>query len=218
MTKFNPVLLAHNLNYLIRAHKLNMAKLSRLTHVPEPTIKRLCNVKSNSNPTIANLQPIAEYFNISINKLITAKLDELTEEESIASSDAQQVNTLRRVPLIDWRDAIAWQENYTFDRQFPSVVTEINVSPNAFALKLPEDYDNGFKKDSIIIINPGKVANHMDFVVTHKSGHNEASLKQLIDYENDKFLKPLREGVTAAKVDEEHQILGVVKQIKLNMD
>jgi len=70
-----PTLVAKNLEWLMAERKTNPYDLQRATGVPQPTIHRILTGES-SDPRTKTLQPLADYFNLSVAELRDRDLSE----------------------------------------------------------------------------------------------------------------------------------------------
>jgi len=63
-----PTLIARNLDVLMRRENTNPTKLEKETKVPQPTIHRILSGESK-DPRTGTLQPLADYFGVSVSDL-----------------------------------------------------------------------------------------------------------------------------------------------------
>ena len=83
------------LNKMMTESHIDAIELSRHTNIPVPTIHRLKSDRG-SNPTIATLLPIANYFGVTINQLIGK--EEIFNDSMGTFNKAARKNTL--IPII----------------------------------------------------------------------------------------------------------------------
>lgn len=207
MAKFTSKKFSENLSRLMKDADISLTDLSKHTDIPIQTIQRYRS-DPKANPTISLLKPIAEYFNITIDELISGK----PSSSGIELSHIKE-NKLSKVPLLSWKEAIDWKS--AIKEKNPSILTEVEISQNSYALKIEEDLDDGFRKNSIIIIDPDLEAEDKDYLVSFKKDSKIPLLKQLRKYDGILYLKPLMTGIAPAPLTDDYFILGVVRQIKL---
>lgn len=89
-------LISKNLRYLLKKNNLNATALARATGVPQPTIHRMMAGESK-DPRMSNLQPIADYFRLSVPALVyvdmqaTDTIGKAVKETAINLAKAEQV-------------------------------------------------------------------------------------------------------------------------------
>jgi SOS-response transcriptional repressor LexA len=120
------------------------------------------------------------------------------------------------VPILTWKESINWKKHIKEDRQ--AVTTDIQISSNAYALNIDEDLDDGFRKNSIIIVDPEIKPSDKDYIISYKGDAKTPLLKRLQKYEGSLYLKPLVSGIPPTLFTEEYRVLGVVRQIKLTFN
>lgn len=196
--------LSNNLNLLMAKSRLSSSELAREVGVPATTIKRIRN-NEQANATIATLLPIAKYFSVSLHELIG---DELSFDFKIKAN-------LRSIPLLSWHKCAEFlsKEHDTY----PQVITERVVSSHAFSLQV-EDHDlSYFSKGSILIIEPNIIPHSNDYVIVTNKSQKIAVIRQYIIEMEQIYLKPLRPELEMNKLTDQHRILGVVIQSKIEL-
>lgn len=196
--------LSDNLNFLMAKARINASELARKTDLPASTINKIRN-RDNSNPTLLTLIPLANYFSMTVSQLVG---DESLSGISLCA---------RRLPLITWEEAVSWPN---IDKEnFSLLDIQNKYGENAYALKVEEEGWEGFARDSFLIIDPIVPAEHRDFVIVHKIGQKNSSLKQILYDEGQSYLKPVMTGYKLTECTDQHKILGVVmeyrKQLKI---
>src|SRR5581483_6132788 len=98
--------LSKNLSLLMFENNIDSPTLSRYTNVPVATINRL---KANpaSNPTLASLLPIANYFSISLNQLIGTEA--IPKNRAPGTFDPKERREVP-VPFIPLDKIIQWKD------------------------------------------------------------------------------------------------------------
>ncbi|MDX2165043.1 MAG: helix-turn-helix transcriptional regulator [Gammaproteobacteria bacterium] len=211
MPKFSIKKFRENLTHLMDAAKISMTELYKNTNIPITTIQRLRN-DPKANPTISSLKPIADFFSLTIDELISGDLTKLSTKKGVYKENKQYWT---KVPILTWKEAINWKAH--LKKESPVVTTDIDISSSAYALKIEEDLDDGFRKNSTIIIDPEVEAENMDYLISYKSDSKLPILKQLREHDGDLYLKPLVRGIAPTPFKEEYIVLGVVRQIKLDL-
>lgn len=200
------------LKKLMALHKINMTQLNKSTDVPLTTLNRILSGK-NINPTITSLLPLAEFFNITLNQLMG--IDPLNLDAS-SNIPIKKTDAWIYIPLINWEQALEWPKNNLDKTAFDSISTDIDLSANAFALRIEELNWEGFFSGSILITDPDIKPEHSDYVVTVKKGQAKASLKQILIDDGCKYLRPLNKEYQTQVMDSSYSIVGTVAQIRMN--
>jgi SOS-response transcriptional repressor LexA len=198
-----------NFNQLINESKVSISEIHRNTGLPITTLQRL-KIDPNSNPTLATLVPIAEFFAVSVSQLIG---DESLPIDRSPGIFIQRKENWIKIPILSWEQATAWP-NIEIDKKQATVSTDIDIGGNTFALEIMEDDWAGFPKNSLIIVDPNINPSAKDYLVVHKAGIRVATLKKFVDYEGAFYLAPLNDNFRTVPYNEEYRILGVVVQIR----
>lgn len=202
------VRLCHNLGSLMRAKDKSMTDIHKHTGIPITTIQRICK-DPRANPTLASLIPLADFFSITLAQLIG--------EQPLFENKTNNLEQWSTIPVITWQHATEWPAmRLTFTPQ-RNVATEINVGPHAFALEVLDDQHEYFQKNTLLVIDPSIKAIHRDYVVSHKKNGREVSLKQILIHEDDVYLKPSNPEFKTRPMDDNHRIVGVVVQTRMNL-
>lgn len=190
--------ISDTLNELMANARLNSSALARATGLPATTIKRLRN-STQCNPTLATLEPIANYFKISINELLGKHL--ITTENAAT------------LPLLPWSALPATSNN---KKDYPRIATELNLPKGSYALPIETDDLHPFSKDGVILVDCERAPKSFDYLVVMKKSSQVAVIKKLIIEDNTQYLKSLVTGIQLTPFTEGYQLLGVIVQYKLN--
>ncbi len=190
------------LAHLLTEKKIRVAELARRTNVPQPTIHRIAT-GACEHPHLSTLTPIADFFSITVNQL--KGLDPLNIEENI------------KLPLLTWEQIAEWPGNKRdCNSKNELILTDANVSSNAYALKVEDSsMDPVFPKNTILITDPAKEAKDRNYVIAKIQGHPRPIFRQLILDAQNKYLKPLNpdlERYKMAILKNNDKILSIVVQ------
>jgi SOS-response transcriptional repressor LexA len=202
--------LCDNLNFLMEEMRISADELGRRTQIPPSTIKKIRN-RYNPNPTLTTLLPLAKFFSISLSQLVG---DEPLPATRIQGQYSVNQETLHRVPVFSWQgitQPFATLETTQF------ISTENVYSEKAFALFVEEDDWENLTRGTALIIDPALQAIHRDFVIVHKEGQPNASLKQILFDDGHIYLKPIIQGYQISVMTPDHRILGVVVEYKKHL-
>jgi phage repressor protein C with HTH and peptisase S24 domain len=104
MTKDEDVsLLRKNLDWLIKQKKTTPYELQRATGVPQPTIHRILTGESN-DPRTKTLQPLADYFGVSIADMRNCDLAFMTDDGKLVIAELKQFTQPQRAKVLDKDD------------------------------------------------------------------------------------------------------------------
>lgn len=94
--------LRRNLAYLIAKHGINPTALAKATGVQQPTIHRILKGESD-DPRTATVQPLADYFGVSVEFLRTADAESFDHGKPPEPPEVEAAPSLRRfknVPIV----------------------------------------------------------------------------------------------------------------------
>lgn len=185
------------------------AELSHHTGVPIPTINRLRSDK-NSNPTLATLLPIANYFGISINQLIG-------KEEILDHSLDNFDKTTRKNISIPVIPIECIGQAFTKDA-YPTVTASVKtISADSFAIMVKYAFITPqFPENAILIFDPHLQPHHRDYAIVRLEGHQKPTLRQLLIDGDDCYFKPLSQELGEIVLGKQHDIIAVMVQALMN--
>lgn len=141
--------LAENLQKLIRERRLRMSDVARETGISPPVIHRLC-AGTTLNPNVETLRPLADFFNVSINQLISHEC--ITYQPRIHSLN-----------IVSWDELL----HTSFFSIYALKVEDSAMHPQ-------------FMKNTIILVDPQLNPNDHDYVIVHYVPHKKPVFKQLL--------------------------------------
>lgn len=190
--------LSENINTLMLSKNLSADELSRRTHLPASTIKKIRR-DPKSNPTLYTLNILARYFGITISQLV----GEIPIEKPPF-----------RLPVIGWREALNWQIARSTKMGYRIVTTDYPCSKNSFALSVSEDDWKNLPKDTILIIDPTLQAKHRDLALIHKANQTLPQVKQIIFEDNQIYLRSVIHDQHIVPQTNDDMILGIIVETK----
>jgi DNA-binding Xre family transcriptional regulator len=191
--------LSHNLHKLMSEQRLSSSELGRRIQIPGTTIKGIRNGDS-INPTLTTLTCIAKYFEITISELV---------DDYIYAQ--QKKDSFSKIPIITWDESISWSSSQLSKHHELCLVERI-LSKEAFALHMDtDDYNNTFKKDEYIIIDPLVKPLRHDYILVSKPKQPRPSIKKLLLDEGNSYIQSISVGLnTTVLLTEKHKVIGVV--------
>lgn len=204
--------LAENLKLLLDKHKINSSQLSMASGVDKPRISRLLSGKT-TNPQIDTIQPIAEFFGVTIDQLVGSSPLPMEASYGIVVP----VDRLL-IPIIEWRNAPYWLE--IKDRFLPkrTIDAKSNISSDAFALVIEnETYEPKFSAGTILIVDPTEKPKSRDYIITNDPLNDDITIRQLIIEKNKNFIKFVGGSFKMEKIEPVFKCFGVVVEMHSNM-
>ncbi len=164
--------------------------LARDLKIPPPTIHRIVTGQS-TRPYKSSLEPIADYFNISVDQLTGEKP---LKSQSLEANIISFGNNSKIIQIIPW-ESLENLDKYS-DHENKLVVA--NVSDKAFAVINPDHaMEPLFQKESTLIFDPALSTTDRCYVLVKLNASNVYVFRQLlIDIEH-KFIKSLNPDLSA---------------------
>lgn len=191
--------LKRNLNHLLRIHQLSGIKLAKATGVHPSSIKQI-RTGTNTNPTISTLLPLAKYFRLSVEALVSDDLTYLTHDDA----ESRQKEASKKIPLLHWHHI----KNPTHECEYLAVNT--NYSDKSFAITLESEYWWRYREGGVVIIEPAFAPEHNDYVLTRNRTTEQHDVKQLLVEDAATYLKSINIDLHITPFDENQELLGVV--------
>lgn len=200
-------LVAKNLRWLIRTREINPSILATATKVHQPTIHRILSGESQ-DPKTATLQPIANYFGVSVADM---REKDLAEQPAKALASSLDWNPQHRVPVLRWSSLAHLDTAMNTARSSTFTDWEIvTIAPgnNTFAIQVADDaLMPEFPKGTVLVIEPGAESRLWDYVIVQNGG---ATLKQLVTDGVDNFLRSANPMFPLKPCTPELKIVGIV--------
>ena len=192
------------LKQLLADKKIRVAELARCVNLPQPTVHRIATGMCE-HPHLSSLQPIANYFSISV--------EQLKGHEPI-----QWLDRVTNVPLLTWEQAVSWPANKDELKDCERIMTDANVGVNGYALHVKDvSMDPVFPKNTLLIVDPEKVAKDRSYVIAKLSNFEEPIFRQLLLDASDRYLKALSPDFDQYKMiylNSNDKLLSIVVQAK----
>ena len=207
--------LSDNLNQLLDKQRMSVSQLSYATGIPASTIKKLRN-RENMNPTLATLIPIARFFSVSLEHLISDIEIKAQSAANLATLPLNHVQLSKSCPLLTWEKAIHWP--HTDDTLCQKVLSMNYYHPQMFALQVETEDWEPLVQGTVLFVDPTILPIHCDYVVIVRKGQEVANLKLFLCDDEKKYLRSMRIVNDVIPLTETHRIIGVVveywKQLK----
>lgn len=184
--------LGENLRRLLFERKKKPADLSRALDIPSPTIHRLITGKS-MRPYRSSLEPIANYFSITVNQLLG---EEPLNDQYIEKPNIHLNNSNTSIPIYQWSSL----PNLEQATPIQNIIAN-NASSKAFALVMPDtSMDPIFPINSILIFDPEIKARDRSYVLVFIQENKHFVFRQILIDVDHMYLKPLNPDLSAFKM------------------
>lgn len=176
------------LNHLMRKANISVHQLSKNTGLSNTTVKRMC-FDPDSNPTLASITKISEFFNITPNQLIGV---EPLESENIAYH--ANFNAWTNVPLISLKQAALWPNNIETIKESSEIrfiKTDVQTNEHVFAIIEKEGaLEPRFPEGTILIFDSERTApQNKDFVLLISKNKDLPQFRQILIDGSDMYVK-----------------------------
>lgn len=204
--------LSDTLKRLLFEQNLKPTELARLTKVPQPTIQRII-AGTTARPHISSLEPIANYFKISV--------EQLKGKQPIAWLASEQPS-IHQLPLLPWSDILTCSKNPEHRKKYSNTLTDAQTSDQSFATALTDNaMEPLFPVGTTLILDPERPAKDRSYVIAQLIITDELVFRQLITNGNKQYLRALSpelSSLPATELTTNDTILGVLVQAKHNFD
>lgn len=179
------------------------ADLAREVHLPPPTIHRLVTGKS-SRPYKSSLQPIADYFSVTVDQLVGEKQlpESIWEHDKVVPPAEQSI--VKSIPIISWKQLDNAAEACKNAQKH--VVTLGNLREASFALIMSDfSMEPFFTRGTLLIFDPEQTPKDRSYVLVKLTENNLYIFRQLLIDGEDRYLKPLNPDLGMFKMRSLHQ-------------
>jgi SOS-response transcriptional repressor LexA len=212
--------LGSTLKRLLFEKNMKPIDLARELDLPQPTIHRLVTGKS-TRPYKSSLEPIANYFNISVDQLVGDEpLLADWQPEPVHDNQALQKIVIKPIPLLPW----AAISNLAMARKQAKKQLAItgNVGDECFAILMNEhSMEPLFTRGTILIFDPQKKAVDRSYVLVKLANKEQFIFRQLLVDVDQSYLKPLNPDTAIYKMrllNTDDTIIATLFESRTNFD
>ena len=188
------------------------SELAKQCNITVPAMQRIINQKTDS-PGINTLKAIADFFNISVDALISKAL----------TANRLTSNTSKSLPLFDDLQISKWLrlENDIAPTKNDNVITvdDTSFSSQSFAYKILDgNLSPIIPENSTLIVDTKQAPRHKDYVLLKYPGFKNIVVRQLLTDGVDKYTIPIisvYNNTPHEKLASEVAIIGVVVKISI---
>lgn len=208
----------HVLKRLLFKHNIKPTQLARRINVPQQTLQRIITGQS-PNPHGKTLQPIADFFNISLEQL----KGERPLPEEILQDDLPIANpTAKPLSVLEWHQITSFlQDPQTIDVQ-DKILVDASLNDQIFAVRLNDSsMEPYFPSGAILILDPQKEPEDRHLVLVKIADSESFIFRQLLIDGDYQYLKPLNPDLNAFPMRLLHskdQILGTMIEFRCRYD
>lgn len=200
-------ILSINIINLLKKKGINETTLAKKLNIPYNTIHRIITC-TTSDPRLSTLRQIADYFDVSIDDLIT---------DEVCSNNLKQNMPQEKIPLLTW-DMLS---DIDFHKKIISLhnskwvtappMIDIKQENLIFALESTKSMQARFPLGTTFIINHDEKPIDGDIILVKFNTSRSSSLRELVTDPPRWQLLPITPGSESIYFDEnEHLIIGVV--------
>lgn len=201
--------LAYILRQLMDEQDLTTSELARRTGIGQPVIHRILSSETG-DPKVSTLSAIANYFAVSISQLIG---DEPLPKTRLPGTHEVSKFGWNKAPLLSWEDVIHWPENKDKFPELDYLVTDADVSPDAYGLKVKDTTMRPlFPESTVLIVDPALQPEDRDYAIVHIDQQKQAIFRQILFDGQNIYLKPLNTDFNITPLEGKYEFLGVVVQ------
>ncbi len=201
-------LLSINLRRLLDEHHINETDIAHSTGLPVMTVRRILSGET-ANPGISTLTPIASYFNVS--------LDSLISNNNQRPISAMKKNAPIFVPVLDWKTLAQYTSTKEIDlktwKTWQPVITSqsCTLSEEAFAVESRPSMQPRFQLGTLFIVDPKEAPTDGDIALIKMRSTGDLSLREIVIDSPQWQLQPIIAGSELLFFDpHQHQIVGII--------
>lgn len=203
------------LQKLLYDKRMNASELAKEVDLPIPTVHRIVTGKS-TRPYKASLQPIADYFSISVDQLIG---EEAISDNLNNGSSSLSKKRIVEVPLLEWSDlSSALQPSKQEAKE--AVVVASDLSHDCFAVCMNDSsMEPLFPKGTVLLFDPSKKPVDRSYVLVRLKEKTVLIFRQLLVDVDLQYLKPLNPdlGVYQMRLlTKEDDVIGTLFESRIN--
>lgn len=181
--------LSTTLKRLLFDKNMKPIDLARELDLPQPTIHRLVTGKS-TRPYKSSLEPIAHYFDISVDQLLGEEPLLAEWQAPEPSAHALQNIVIKTVPVIPWQSITELAVARSKAKKQLAITG--NISDECFAILMNDHaMEPLFTKGTILIFDPNKKYVDRSYVLVKLANKDQFIFRQLLVDVDQSYLKPL---------------------------
>jgi transcriptional regulator with XRE-family HTH domain len=187
LVKLKKTFVSDILKALMLKKSIKTAQLARAIKVPRQTLQRIVS-GSSPNPHDSTLEPIANYFNVSVSQIKGEK--ELPSSLSFFPTVFFEKDVYK-IPVLKWDNLDRIKQAHANDTLEKIAITS-DINKNSFGLVLSDSsMAPFFTKGTILIIDPERDYRDRSFILAKLGEENLFLFRQILIDGQFKYLKPL---------------------------
>lgn len=194
---------------------INTTQLARKIDVPQQTLHRILAGLS-PNPHLKTLEPLAEFFSISVDQLTGKK--PLLGELAAARVVTTMLASLQEIPLLASLEVESFLKTRDLSLVKEHVIVDGSVTSHAFAVTMHDSSMEPYlRQGAILILDPTKQPRDRDLVLVRIQSGSSLVFRQILINCEQSYLKPMNPELAVFPMKllrEEDRILGVVLEVR----
>jgi len=186
--------------------------LSRITHIPQPTLHKIATGKS-LNPRYTTLKTIADYFSVSVEQL----KGEAPLPFSMVKSPLDLTNQPNGNIYLLNNETLKHSDDLSKITSDITIPGNTNFQSNCFALNMPDtSMEPLFPMGSTLVFNTKIVAVERQYILVHIKDEDVVVFRQLLIDGNDRYLKALNMDFKLREMHDVDTIKGTLVESRNN--
>lgn len=178
-----------NLKKFLTKERISENELAKRIGIPQQIINRIIT-GINQNPKLSTIIPIANYFKVPLQELISnSDLD-----------NTQMINSQIKIPYIEFTDIVEHDINQAILHSKKFITADLDQTKDYFATTMNDDsMEPKFSKGTILVFEKEKTPFNGDFCLLKDDKNHYVFRQILINSTNKKFIKclnPVDDGCT----------------------
>ena len=204
---------------LMHVANITEAKLARALDMPQGTVNRLL-LGFSEDPRIATVQPIADFFGVSMEQLIGKEplyLGKHLEQDTDEDGGFRYKTT--SLPILEWEHVQDWvnlQEKLLEKIELDWITTERHVTEGSYALLSKPFLNTIIPANTPFVVDRHRKGTHGQLaIILNENG--VATARRIYEDGDKRYLAPLCCHLPA-ETAEKHSIVGVVVEARLEFN
>lgn len=172
-----------NLKKLLKKECISENELSKRIGVPQQIINRIIT-GINQNPKLSTITPIANYFNVPLQELIS--------NVDFDIGNTSMANAPIKIPYVEFKDIEEYDINHAISHSQKFITADLDQNKDYFATTMNDDsMEPKFSKGTILVFEKEKVPFNGDFCLLKDDENHYVFRQIMINSTNKKFIKCL---------------------------
>lgn len=181
-----------NLKKFLEKERISENELAKRIGIPQQMINRIVT-GINQNPKLSTIMPIANYFKVPLQELIS--------DSNLDLDNAQMIHSQLKIPYIEFTDIVEHDINRAISYSKKFIMADLDQTKDYFATTMNDDsMEPKFSKGTILVFEKEKIPFNGDFCLLKDDKNHYVFRQILINATNKKFIKCLNPSDAACTV------------------